>query len=108
MYGCAASRPGQVPYEPHMLDAATSPLISALPQYERSFLDHLSSGQAYHGAMQASTPLLASLVAVIAVDSRLFSGCHVGSSAGRLPCAQQLVLLLLRGAGARSRCHGCE
>ena len=35
-----------------MLDAASSPLISALPQYERSFMDHLSIGQAYHGAMQ--------------------------------------------------------
>ncbi len=51
----AANRLGQVPYEPHMLDAASSPLISALPQYERSFLDHLSIGQAYHGAIQAST-----------------------------------------------------
>lgn len=37
-----------------MLDAASSPLISALPQYERSFQDHLSSGQAYLGAMQVS------------------------------------------------------
>lgn len=35
-----------------MLDAASSPLISALPQYERSFQDHLSSGQAYLAAMQ--------------------------------------------------------
>ena len=49
---CAATRLDQVPYEPHMLDAASSPLISALPQYERSFLDHLSIGQAYHAAMQ--------------------------------------------------------
>ena len=37
-----------------MLDAASSPLISALPQYERSFQDHLSSGQAYLAAMQVS------------------------------------------------------
>ena len=37
-----------------MLDAALSPLISALPQYERSFLDHLSIGQAFHGAMQVT------------------------------------------------------
>ncbi len=40
-----------------MLDAAPSPLISALPQYERSFLDHLSIGQAYHRAMQVRSAL---------------------------------------------------
>ena len=50
----AASRLDQVPYEPHMLDAASSPLISALPQYERSFLDHLGLGQAYFGAMEVT------------------------------------------------------
>ena len=54
LHACAAVRPGQVPYEPHMLDAASSPLISALPQYERSFQDHFSSGHAYLVAMQVS------------------------------------------------------
>lgn len=39
-------------YEPHMLDSAASPLVAALPQYERGFLDHLSAGRAYWGAIQ--------------------------------------------------------
>ena len=58
---CAEIRPGQVPYEPHMLDAAASPLMSALPQYERSFQDHLSTGQAYLGATHVSPLPLSAL-----------------------------------------------
>ena len=49
---CAVPQPGQVRYEPHMLDSAASPLVAALPQYERGFLDHLSAGGAYWGAIQ--------------------------------------------------------
>ena len=50
-----------MPYEPHMLDAASSPLMSALPQYERSFRDHLSTGQAYLGATHVSSLLPSAL-----------------------------------------------
>jgi hypothetical protein len=48
----AVPAPGQVRYEAHMLDAAASPLVAALPQYERGFRDHLAAGRAYAEATQ--------------------------------------------------------
>ncbi|CAL8460904.1 g435 [Coccomyxa elongata] len=42
---------GQVRYEAHLLDAAASPLVAALPQYERGFRDHHAAGRAYLDAI---------------------------------------------------------
>ncbi|BDA42038.1 Autophagy-related protein 11 [Coccomyxa sp. Obi] len=42
---------GQVRYEAHLLDAAASPLVAALPQYERGFRDHHAAGRAYLNAI---------------------------------------------------------
>ncbi|EIE22022.1 hypothetical protein COCSUDRAFT_48029 [Coccomyxa subellipsoidea C-169] len=43
---------GQVRYEAHLLDSAASPLVAALPQYERGFRDHRAAGRAYCEAIQ--------------------------------------------------------
>ena len=56
---CAVPAPGQVRYEAHMLDSAASPLVAALPQYERGFRDHLAAGRAYWEATQVGAPVLA-------------------------------------------------
>lgn len=67
----AVPQAGLVPYEAHLLDAAASPLVAALPQYERSFRDHLLAGRAYWDTIQAcSNPC---------IDRRLRCVCMSGS-----------------------------
>ena len=48
----AVPQAGQVRYEAHLLDSAASPLVAALPQYERGFRDHRAAGRAYCEAIQ--------------------------------------------------------
>ena len=50
-FRCAeAPPPGQGLHAPHALDAAASPLVRALPQYERGFRDHLAEAAALASA----------------------------------------------------------
>ena len=39
--GCAEPAAGSIQYEEHLLDSAPSPLVRALPAYERDFRGHL-------------------------------------------------------------------
>ena len=52
-HACAVPARGEVRYEAHMLDSAASPLVAALPQYERGFRDHLAHARAHWDASQA-------------------------------------------------------
>lgn len=45
----------QQEYQPHMLDAAQSPLVRALPDYERQFRHHLAHARAVHENCRVST-----------------------------------------------------
>ena len=45
-----APPPGQGLHDPHALDAAASPLVRALPQYERGFREHLAEADALAAA----------------------------------------------------------
>ena len=49
-----------ISYEPHTLDGAASPLIRALPEYERQFRDHLTRAQAVWEASQVRIGLACS------------------------------------------------
>ena len=63
----AVPQVGQVRYEAHLLDAAASPLVAALPQYERGFRDHHAAGRAYLDAIHVRAPS-ASVIAVKVFD----------------------------------------
>ncbi len=54
----AVPQAGQVRYEAHLLDAAASPLVAALPQYERGFRDHHAAGRAYLDAIHVRATFL--------------------------------------------------
>lgn len=58
----AVPQVGQVRYEAHLLDVAVSPLVAALPQYERGFRDHHAAGRAYLDAIQVRAILLPHLL----------------------------------------------
>ncbi|KAK9820447.1 hypothetical protein WJX72_010464 [[Myrmecia] bisecta] len=66
--------PQSVRYEPHMLDEAGSPLVRALPDYERQFRYHLTKAQAHcEGSQQRyhiSQQLLSEMeVQAMAIDA---------------------------------------
>lgn len=58
--------PGTIQYDAHPLDSAPSPLLRALPAYERDFRGHLRRGQALQAAgarrLAAAEQLLAEMV----------------------------------------------
>ena len=56
VWACAVTSPPTLTYEPHTLDAAPSPLIRALPDYERQFRFHLARAQAVLESSQVHTP----------------------------------------------------
>ncbi|KAK9786296.1 hypothetical protein WJX73_002901 [Symbiochloris irregularis] len=57
-------------YQPHTLDAAHSPLIRALPEYERQFRHHLAHSQAALESCQARHRTCTQLVGEIEVQGR--------------------------------------
>ena len=51
--GCAEPAAGSIQYEEHLLDSAPSPLVRALPAYERDFRGHLLRARRLWEASQA-------------------------------------------------------
>ena len=62
-FACAEPVPGSIQYEAHPLDAAPSPLLRALPAYEREFRAHVSRGRAFADAAEARLAVADQLLA---------------------------------------------
>lgn len=65
---CAEPAPSSIRYEAHPLDSVRSPLLQALPNFERQFRGHLRRGQAFQAAaaarLAAAEQLIAEMVGI--------------------------------------------
>lgn len=60
---CAEPAPSSIRYEAHPLDSVRSPLLQALPNFERRFRGHLRRGQAFQAAAAARLVAAEQLIA---------------------------------------------
>lgn len=60
---CAELAPSSIRYEAHPLDSVRSPLLQALPNFERRFRGHLRRGQAFQAAATARLAAAEQLIA---------------------------------------------
>lgn len=85
---------GQAAHAAHALDAAASPLVRALPQYERGFRDHLAEAAALAAAGQQR------LAAAVRLANEMEVQVRPGDLLLHLAC-------LSHCGGSRASCHAC-
>jgi hypothetical protein len=99
---CADVAAGSIQYDAHPLDSAPSPLLRALPAYEREFRGHLRRAQALQAAGAARLAAAEQLIAEMVGTGTAVRSVNVGGRGLRCCwlCSVALHMITVTGTGA--------